>query len=454
MARTNSDTNHIDENEFVKLQASELGINLYGELRRKPGEEFCVTGIISGVDDSNVNTLMDTMHISGESNKYNYISLEHVFYRSINIRYGGTYVDTFRLVSSELYEGDFDPRSKTINHASFELPTSHWLSDRRLPQYDIDHHDRKFILRGEIQPTPISIYSDRDISISIEYRGSFGASIEYNEVIVIESKCGAEIETIDFYTDAICIFVSVLTQAKCWPSKVKYICETNKDVQSAYKEGVHSTLNKTHHAEWLIEPGKIIDVIISSFPAWIKSLEDPAKMHLAKVFVNSANKDGYIEDRFLRLCHCFEGLNSLHAGDSLNEINITPEMRKTMDDCAKNSGLNSAIRRKMLRSIDDLNKPNLDTRFYKLFDTKPHSIKFILDTRQNIFEEIQSRRNQLSHGSSTAAIRSQPEFESFHTEEIVARVYALSEILLLAGLPKSEISRIVNLDIELRHALH
>jgi hypothetical protein len=333
---------------------------------------------------------------------------------------------------------------------SIALPTSIWLSDRRIKDQRVDHSTKSMVVTAPLQTESIGLFSDENCAIKIDHLGSFGEQIDYRETISVEFKNEGTSEDADLLLDALCLLVSVITQARCWPPKRNYY-KHDGDFQEARRHSWIDKQNPTTFYDWLELPGKIIDLIRQILPGWICAVRNPRAGMLIRHFVTAANNNGYAETAFLAFCQCFEGLNTQRIGDYAATPACDAQIMSQINDAAKNLGLNSAFRRRVRKAFEDAMKLTLEERLKNTLPNTPFCIQEVMRSRPNIYAEIARRRNQLSHGSTNGIIRTQADFEQLLTETAVLRALCLAEVLLLAGMQADQVAEMIRSDIKMKY---
>jgi len=437
----------LSDREYVRLHVEDLGITLFGELKRRRDGRVVFIGIADGLTKDNPRALSRKLELSGFSNRSGRIWIKDLIFRETAIHSDISRPSTVKIFARALYSGSFDPRSTLVSCVTAKLPTSQWLSDRRLKKHDYNHSSKEHVIIASGPIEPIVLYADNEVVIEINHFASVGEHINHEERLSVNSIQSGTSERADFFLDAICLLISVLTQARCWPKTREYWrYKSNKHERARRRTWVEKQ-DQTDFMDWLRLPGQIIETIMKMFPQWIVSLKNPETATLIRYFVSAANKKGYPEDRFLGFCQCFEGLNQLRVADVNPFPECSVEMLTRLAERAKELGTNSAFRRKLKRAFDYSISPTLEDRLRGVFDKPPYCIQDKLNKNPKLFAEIANRRNQISHGSTDAAINTQFDYDQLLREMSVVRALCLAEVLLLGGMALSEISEIVCLDI-------
>ena len=99
---------------------------------------------------------------------------------------------------------------------------------------------------------------------------------------------------------------------------------------------------------------------------------------------------------------------------------------------------NRRIRRRLLDTIEDANRPTLEDRLTTAFATPPVWLTRVQDHMRYILGHITKRRNQLSHGDPLGAVLNQLDGEIINVEIDLIFLFCLTELLLLANISESE----------------
>jgi len=437
--------------EYLRIRIEDVGITLFGEIKRRKDGQAIFTGIADGLTSENHHLLYRHNEISGHSNKNGRIWLRDLIFREMTISGDDSAPNPIKVLARTAYMGDFDPRASPIAAATVELPTSIWLSDRRIKEQRVDHSTKSMVITAPLKNEPIILFSDDRFSLEINHHGSFGEHVDYNEKIHVKFKAQGTSDEADLILDALCLLVSVLTQARCWPIERTYWALKGDRRDKAQRYAWIDKQVPTNFTDWLVLPGKIIATLQEMLPHWIPAVRQATSQTLIWQFVNAANKDGYAEDDFLALCQCFEGLSAHRIGQVSTIPGCDTKALVHINNSAKAIGLNKAVRGKIRKAFEDATRMTLEDRLRKVFDTPPFCIQEVMRHRPDIHKEIARRRNQLSHGSTEGTIKTQADFERLVTETAVIRTLCLAEILFLGGLTAEQTARMVGLDIKRKH---
>jgi hypothetical protein len=437
------------ERDYVRIPIKNSRVTLLGDIKKRKDGQTVFTGVADGLSPENGHILYRHHEISGYANKGGHIWLKDLIFKQITT-YGDSTLGAVKVFARTMYAGDFDPRTEPIHAATMDLPTSIWLSDRRIKEQRVDHSTKSMVIVAPIRVDPIELHSDEHASIKINHLSSFAEHIDYRETVSVDFKQAGTSEEADLRLDALCLLVSVLTQARCWPVKRIYWKDENYD-QRAERYSWVDKQAPTELFNWLALPGRIITVLRQMLPVWITAMRHPHTGMLIRKFVNAANNKGYVEADFLAICQCFEGLSVNRIGHQSEVPGCDSKTLSRINDTAKDLGLNTVIRRRVRKAFEDATRLTLEERLKKALVATPFCIQEIMRRRPNIYTEIARRRNQLSHGSTEGVVQSQTDFERLLTETAVIRALSLAEILRLGGLPEQKVAEMVNQDIVMKY---
>lgn len=441
----------VGDREYVRIPIDDIGITLFGDIKRRRDGQAVFNGIAHGLTNQNHQGLRRHLQLHGYSNKHGRIWLRDLIFRQMFISGDDSAPSAIQLLARTAYMGDFDPRSAPIERVTAELPTSHWLSDRTIKQRQFDRSTNSHIITAPIQVEPIKLFTDGHLALELNHFGSFDEHVNFRETISVEFQNGGTSEDADLAMDGLCLLVAVLTQARCWPMERTYWRFESTEHERARRFTWMEKQKPTPFTDWLMLPGAIVEAVQRMLPDWIKAIKDPQVGTLIRHFVTATNKNGYIEEKFLALCQCFEGLNKARLDNEPASSRCDIGVLKEINEKAKSLGLNSDFRRKIKKSFEDAAKMTLEDRLRKVFNASPLCIQQVMEKHPRILEEVAKRRNQLSHGSTDGAIKTQEEFNRLLTETAVIRVHCLAEILFLGGISAEAAESIVCLDLDAKY---
>jgi len=166
------------------------------------------------------------------------------------------------------------------------------------------------------------------------------------------------------------------------------------------------------------------------------------------VWLMFISRRAHIESRFLSLCQCFEGLNSLRTDKKILDNSSAEIKINELIEIAKNMGFNKSVRSKIKKSLKSVEVPSLEQRLTWCLNRTSWIFRDLLGDKKNRAREVAEVRNLLSHGDRKGHIRSEEDFRKLEVCSAIVRSACLVEIFHLAGIQPKDTDDLIVLDQE------
>ena len=431
------------DRDHVVLRNKENDLEIFGELEMD-GEGCRVAGIVPRLTRDNYFQFRPE-ELHGVSTSRGSIWLERVSISS-SVYGNGPRPSTVNLAAFTAYWGDFDPRATPIQRISLPLHDLLQLSDVELTNRSICHEDRTHVSRSKIQPPSTVLLETGEFTIAIEYLSTIGDDVTYRQALFITFKVPVAYHRATMLIDTVVALIFLLTDSIMSTSTKTFYTDTHQMAHQWKAGGTDRRIEDWR--DWLEPPGKIVELLRKMLASWLREIPDEREVLRINKFFAAANPSVYIETGFLSYCQCFEDLTRrrrpMRAMEKGHFDQSVLAPLKVVITTLKAAGtIDKDLAGRLSWSIKQANDIPLKLRLAGAFESEPWWRKHLREYVSDIFERVESRRNNLSHGNPLGSILNQNEANAVHLEREFMFLHCVGEILFLGGLAEGEVNKLV-----------
>jgi hypothetical protein len=189
-------------------------------------------------------------------------------------------------------------------------------------------------------------------------------------------------------------------------------------------------------------PEHCVKLLQKLLPSWLKIDDD--ELLLARMFLGAAHENVYIENRFLSYCQVFEHLNTRRMpSPRMDEERYAAIVLEPLGSAIAKLEVNGKTKKRIRRALSDANRPSLEERLAHAFSIRPNWLLQLDGDAEKIRASVCKRRNELSHGSPSGAVRDQQSATDTQIDRHFVFLYCLSELFQRCGIDEKEIDDLV-----------
>lgn len=426
------------EKDFVILFDSETNIKIIGQLTIED-DECVVEGVIEGISAINGYDRPERLH--GKSSRRRFIWIDQLMSFSPRLPGDDSIPATVRLISTSVYHGEFDPRSEEIDRLACPISHIHRLTDDLPVERTVSGVDRRLTAIATIDAHRCNVFADRVMRIGVDYLPSVGEHVTYEQVLVVQFELPTSLDHATRIMDRALVLLSLIAGATI--DSPERIVSSGSEYTTEWKARARSE-DVSNPRQWLVQrPDQSIKLLRELMPGWLRIDDD--ELLLARMFLGAAHQNVYIESRFLTYCQVFEHLNTRRKPNHrMDDGKFTVSVLEHIAPVISALEVNARTKRAVTRAISDANRLSLEERLAHAFSEKPDWIRLLDSGAEEIRASVCKRRNALSHGSPSGAVRDQQSAVNTQIDRHFIYLHCLNELFVRCGIDEAKVRELVS----------